>query len=123
MADYCKQALEKAGKAVSVTTPDGTKSGVGVIVPVRSTSKKNGGVSAGEAGISEPQRFYLYTDNATASGARHGDSVSDGTRTYYVLWTDSFNTAFGGYTRICMQQKRGGRINDHLREDNGYTVR
>lgn len=118
MTDYCKQAIEKTGRAVSVTTPEGTVSGLGVITPVRSTAKKNGGVYQGAAGISEPQRFYLFTDNDTAAGARRGDSVSDGENEYYVLWTDSFDTVYGGYTKICMQLKREGRTNELLSDNN-----
>ena len=112
MNNYCERAIRTLGVPISVTTPQGTAEGFGVIMPSRNKSRNNGGISVGCAGVSEPQRFSMISESGVASGMRYGDRVSDGENEYYVLWTDSVEGRFGRYAKTEMQLMREGRTDE-----------
>lgn len=121
MIDHCERAIRALGIAVTITVGEVRRIGYGVILPVRNSMKSSGGVSFGNAGITEPQRFRLIATKACAAGMRCGDRVNDGDNEYYVLWADCFEGKYGSYIKAEIQLVREGRINEQLADDERST--
>ncbi len=107
MTDICRKVIDRTGRDVTVTQDSTMRSGRGVICPVKSPSRKNGAVTFGSAGISSPHRYHMYTQDGLMDGITRGAAVSDGELEYYVLWSESFKSCFGSYTKTCMLQSEG----------------
>ncbi len=94
------KAIQKLGTEIHING----KIGMAVIYPVRYTQKENGGEKTTSCGISDPHRYFCYTDAELMSGSEYGDIVTDSENEYYVLWTDEVKSRFGNYAKACMRK-------------------
>lgn len=104
MKSGLERAIERLGVKIAVEIGDITKTGRGLICPMRIMQKQWGGVEHIVQGRSEPQRYMLYCSRELTQGAGSGSIVSEGGSRYIIVWKDEYSTRLGGYSRICMRK-------------------
>ncbi len=101
------KTIERIGTDITVLRGDGTDKGKAVIYPVRYTSKSNGETGSVSEGRNDPHLYYIYAESGLLGGTVRGDTVSDGENEYYILWTDDYESKYGGYTKACARRIEG----------------
>ncbi len=104
MNNRLKKQIEKYGAKAEVYTKKGRLDGIAVIYPIRSDSKITGGNQALYEGISEADRYSMYSSRELMKYSSRGDTVKCAGDSYIILWKDDFSFNGASYTKTCLKK-------------------
>lgn len=104
MSDNIKNAIEKIGENVTISTAAGTTSGIAVLYPVRYDRNLFGGIVNSTEGRSDPSRYMMFCGSELLKNARYGDKVISQNNSFTVLWVDEYDSRVGNYIKACLRR-------------------
>ena len=102
--DSIKNAIEKIGETVSVSTSEGTTVGTAVLYPVRYDKNLFGGTNNNAEGRSDPAGYMMFCNSKLLRNAGYGDKVFGENHHFTIIWVDEYDSRVGSYIKACLRR-------------------